>query len=180
MLFTQKEMLEQWRLRHCLDASGLTGSADDRFDRADFDFIDMAQMDDWYADLLSRGDPTFVQATDITSRLILTPGQLNGEWTARLPDDVVSVVEVNLASPALQAELIDPESRIARLLTDEFAPIPTQKPVAFTQNGYLKVFIKSDVPVSLSSVMAVTTPPDGFYSITPKGLALIPKPDLYL
>ena len=179
MLFSQKEMLEQWRLRHCLDASSITGTTDDRFDRRDSDLIDLAQMDDWYAELLVRGDKSLVPASDITSKLSLTPGLMNGEWVARLPDDVIAVVEVELDS-TLNAEVIDPSSRLTELLTDEFAPIPSRKPIAFTKDGFLKVFLDTDNQVSLNRVMAVTAPPEGFYSITQKGLALIPKPDLYL
>ncbi|MDE5858301.1 MAG: hypothetical protein K2H32_08090 [Muribaculaceae bacterium] len=179
MLFSQKEMLEQWRLRHCLDASGITGNADDRFDRRDSDLIDLAQMNDWYAELLARGDKSLVQATDITSRLTLNSGEISGEWTARLPDDVIAVVAMEL-NEAGNVEIIDPTSRLAGLLNGEFAPIPSQKPIAFAKDGVLKVFIDIGSLVSLSRVMAVTAPPDGFYSITQKGLALIPKPDLYL
>lgn len=181
MLLSSKEMLEQWRLRHCLDASGLTGRSDEEFDTDDNDFIESARMRDWYADLLSRGDPSLTPATDIAADVPVVAGTRKGEWLITLPENVVRVTSIETET-GIGAEIVPPDSPRARLMKGPFAPIPTDRATAVVSGGEtVRLYLDSGAqPPRVERLMAVTTPPEGFYSLTDKGLAMIPPPELYL
>lgn len=181
MLLTSTEMLEQWRLRHCLDASTMTGEADEGFDSTDNDLIETARMRDWYADLLARGDPSLTPPTDIAADLPVTAGPGRGEWLIRLIDGVIAVISIE-TDAGVQADIVNADSPRARLMRGPFGPVPTGRPVAVTDGGnVVRMFTDTggETP-KLRRVMAVTEPPEGFYSLTDKGLAMIPGPELYV
>lgn len=182
MLLSSKEMLEQWRLRHCLDASGMTGMTyETTFDAEDNDLIESARMRDWYADLLSRGDPSLTPATDIAADVPVVAGTVKGEWLITVPENVVAVttIETETRVPVM---IVASNSAQARLLSGPFAPIPTDRPTAVVNGSdVVRLYLDSgDEPPRIGRMMAVTRPPEGFYSLTDKGLAMIPPPELYL
>lgn len=180
MLYSRQQLLEQWMLRKYM----IPLRTDCNVSRADngIDYESMAsiEMTDWYLNLLDTADPGLLDPVDIADETasVYHPSRKVLEIT--LPDNCRRVVSLSIKGHATPVVPVAYGSAEARLQQSEYSCGGSIMPVAVATGGKLYVYAADTEgnPPQITSIMAVTVPPDGFFRMNPRALSTITKSEL--
>lgn len=164
IILSREEMLREWKLRKGMIPFSTSSLQLTRADSGNIDDMLQSEIDDWYAELLSREAPELLPQRDFSSEVNL----INNEDLSvdiELPDEAVRVVSIKMSGWRRPARIIeDSDSALARLQTSRYVSGKTSDPIAVKRGRRLTLYSKSDAG-ELTEFICVAPPSDGSYEM---------------
>lgn len=161
---SKEEMLKEWKLRKGMIPFSTSILQITRADSGSIDEMLQSEIDDWYADLLSREAPELLPQRNFASEVaIIDNGDLSID--IELPDDAVRVVSIRMSGWKRPARIIEnSDSALARMQTSRYVSGKTSDPIAVKRGRRLTLYGKSDAG-KLIELICVAPPSDGSYEM---------------
>lgn len=172
--YSADEMKAIWRLRQGLEPLR-TDTEVERFDGYDVDSLLEQKIADWYGNLLLTADTSLLPQSQIAHRCKIAGVGPRGEVEVSLPREFVRLVSVKLEGWSRKALIVtDPGSPVALLQRNPLSQAGPENPVALHCGRGLTLFSSPVQSPALVSLVAVTAPTDGTFSLDPVLLSTIP------
>lgn len=146
----------------------------------DYESMASIEMTDWYLNLLDTADPGLLDPVDIADETasVYHPSRKVLEIT--LPDNCRRIASLFIKGHTAPIVPVAANSAQARLQQSEYSCGGSIMPVAVAAESKLYLYAAdcNGNPPQITSIMAVTVPPDGFFRMNPKALSTIPKSEL--
>lgn len=146
----------------------------------DYESMASIEMTDWYLNLLDTADFSLLETVDIADETasVYDPSRRVLEIT--LPDNCSRIASLFIRGHTAPVVPVAVNSAQARLQQSEYSCGGSIMPVAVAAERKLHVYAadSNGNPPQITSIMAVTVPPDGFFRMNPRALSTIPKSEL--
>lgn len=161
---SKEEMLKEWKLRKGMIPFSTSTMQLTRADSGSIDEMLQCEIDDWYAELLSREAPELLPQRDFSKEVnLITNEDLSVD--IELPDDAVRVVSIRMSGWKRPARIIEnSDSALARMQTSRYVSGKTNDPIALRRGRRLTLSSKSDAG-ELIELICVAPPSDGSYEM---------------
>ncbi len=169
MTYTLQQLIDEWKLRRGLEPVR-SDVAFHRFDALDIDSYIARRIDAWYHSLLDSGPASALIARDIAPQL-QPVARAATKAVYRLPAACRRLLQVDVDVSLPPAIIADAGSDLALSQECPFARGKGGAPVAVRYGDHLHIYSHTALPdAPPDRVLAIMTPADGVYELSPEGL----------
>lgn len=172
--FTEKEMIEEWKLRKRL-VGGERECSVERDDAVDVDAILLREINAWYERLLAEAPVECLPVRDIAQEVEMTVGA-DCVAEIRLPDCCVRPLSLKLPGwSAAVSRFVTPTSAEAERQRHPFLRRGVQRPVCVGERGRITAYCTLPSAVRPELLEAVCRPSAGSYELTERAWSVFPE-----
>ena len=165
-------MLSQWRMRRALEPLRSDCTVE-RIDGIDIDTFLKMEMREWYLNLLDTAPPHLLTLTDIASSRPITFND-DHSATITLPPECRRVIGLYIDSSPLPLTLLKADSPLAICQQNPFSRSGSTTPIAILHHDHVTIY-GGNSNFTLSRLLCVMEPANGYYELDEAALSLISK-----